>query len=133
MLVRPINLEADYATLEAWWLAHGWPAVPPRLLTTEGFLAEVEGTPVAAGWIYFIDTAPLAWIEWLVTNPAAGPLRSAKALGAVIEAAVASARAQHVFMVFTSCRQKTLRRLYERHGFTSTDQGMTHLIRTFAA
>lgn len=129
MQLRPFLPEIDHATVSAWWAAHNWPAVPKELLTTDGFVAvDDDGTLLAAGWLFVADAAPLAMMEWLVSNPDIKPRAAMRALEAIVDAALGSARRSGVRAVFTFCKQQALSRLYQRHGFQKGDEGVTSLV-----
>lgn len=73
MNFRPIDLEKDYPTLEAWWKGHGSAPVPKYILP-RGWIAEASGIQIAASFLYVAE-GKIAVIEWTTTNPkcAMGP------------------------------------------------------------
>lgn len=117
----------DYPGLSAWWDGHGWPPVPQRVLPPFGVIYD----DLAAGWAYMDNGGVgVAMIEWLVTNPKAAPLSAARALIEVIKFLKSELRRMDYGIVMTTCKQESLARLLERHGFMRSDSGMIHLIGT---
>ena len=119
----------DYPMLQSWWEGHGWPAVPQRVLPPLGLIY----ADTAAGWLYMDNGGTgVAMMEWLVTNPEARPLESARALANVIELLKAEAKRMEYAFILSTCRQPALARLLNRAGFATTDTEMIHLLGVFA-
>lgn len=114
--------------MTGWWTGHGWDAVPLNLLPRLGMIAELRGTPVAAGWVYLDNSVALGWMEWLVTDPANAPRVSATGLKHLVHGLKEIARQIGYPVLLSSCRQDGLARLLEREGFTRTDENVIHLI-----
>lgn len=64
---RPIDIENDYPTLEAWWFGHNSLPVP-KLFLPRGWIAESCGIKMAASFLY-MDPKLIGVIEWTTTNP----------------------------------------------------------------
>lgn len=60
----------DYATIEPWFRAHGWPPNTPHstILSTSGVIVEDDNGPCAVGFLYFTNS-PMAFLEWIGTKP----------------------------------------------------------------
>lgn len=71
MIVRSIDLLAEYDRLSTWWTKHGL-AAPPRIVLAgaAGFSVRSGGVDVVAGWIYVSKNVGFA--EWTVSNPFCG-------------------------------------------------------------
>jgi len=118
----------DYERLASWWRGHGWPPVPQRVLPRLGVIHD----DTAAGWAYMDNGGiGVAMIEWLVTDPKASPLKAARSLAAVVEFLKSELRRMDYPIVLATCRQESLARLLERHGFHRSDSGMIHLVGVF--
>jgi hypothetical protein len=118
----------DYPMLETWWNGHGWPAVPQRVLPPLGVIYN----DCAAGWLYMDNGGTgVAMMEWLVTNPDAPLLISARSLTKVVEFLKAEAARMEYPIILTTCRQEGLARLLNRAGFATTDHEMIHLLGVF--
>lgn len=119
---------ADYATVSQWWPAHGWPSVAEAVLPRGGVIVELDGTPIAATWLYMDNSVGVAMMEWTVTNPTNSPRHSLKAItlltGAIREIAIQN----DYGVVLTSAKQDSLVKVYSKNGFRKTDDGMTHLL-----
>lgn len=117
----------------AWWQGHGWPGIPLQILPKLGIRAELahpetdrDPVPLAAGWLYMDNSVGVAMLEWLVTDPHAPPLQTAKALAHLITFAKNEAKRLGYGIVLATCRQDSLSKLLQRHGFQVTDTGVTH-------
>ena len=116
---------ADHELVASWWGGHGWAAVPQRVLPPLGVIHD----DTAAGWAYMDNGGiGVAMIEWLVTNPAASPLKAARSLRAVVEFLKSELKRMDYAIVLTTCRQESLARLLEGQGFGRSDSGMIHLL-----
>lgn len=118
----------DHATLAKWWEGHGWPVLSPAVLPKLGVVAGNDDGDVAAGFAYMDNSVGVAMMEWVVTNPAASPMQSLRGINAVVEFLKAEVKALGYGVMLTSCRQPGLVKLYERQGFSKTDEGVTHLL-----
>lgn len=126
-LLREVTAE-DYPMLESWWIGHGWPAVPQRVLPPLGVIYANR----AAGWLYMDNGGTgVAMMEWLVTNPEAKPMESVKALVTVVEFLKMRAKQLDYPFILTTCRQESLARLLVRSGFEISDKEMIHLMGVF--
>ena len=129
MNVREYRKE-DYPELARWWGAHkDWEAIPEVFLPETGIIVESEiGEPRAAGFIYKDGTSPVVMMEWIVANPDNSPLISLKSLNLLLTEMERIAD-DNGYVLFTTLRQPSLSRLYEKHGFEVGDTGMTNMMR----
>lgn len=119
----------DHPMLAQWWEGHGWPVLSPAILPKLGVIAaNAEGEDVAAGFAYMDNSVGVAMLEWVVTNPKASPMQSLRGINAVVEFLKAEVKELGYGVMLTSCRQPSLVKVYERHGFAKTDEGVTHLL-----
>jgi hypothetical protein len=62
--------DADYDVIAPWFVAHGWQQAPHRtILPPTGFIIEGDDGKILAGAFLYLTNSPLAFLEWLVTNP----------------------------------------------------------------
>lgn len=120
--------ESDYEMLSGWWTAWGWNPVPLMFLPKTGFIVSIEGRDICASWLYCSDT-PICWHENFISDKEAGRGDRDGALDFLIESMDEQARAMGFSAMFCALRHNTLIRRMERHGFTATDAGMTHMIK----
>lgn len=127
--VRPFEAAKDYKEISAWWNAHSFPVPPLAFLSPRGFVAEVDGKPVAAGWLYRTDSS-FGWFEYMVANPKAPPRSRPAAIRAVVRAAKLAAKELGIGLIHTSVSYKTpgLKRLYLKEGFLFADAGMSNFV-----
>lgn len=124
MNIREVNLDNDYAELANWWTEYGWSPIPASLLPASGLI--VPG--LAAGFVY-LSNSSLAWIEWVVGNPAAPSADRDAALEILIPALMEQAKAAGAEMAVLATKHKKLIGRLESHGFQASDTDMTHLVR----
>jgi hypothetical protein len=129
MTLREINLDVDHPVLAVWWEAHKWPVVPRSVLPKLGVVTLDGDLRVAAAFLYMDNSVGVCWLEWLVTNPDATGRQSLAGIAAVTEFLAERALEMNYGVMFTTCRQPALARIYERHGFGRTDEGVIHLVR----
>lgn len=119
---------SDYPVVCAWWQARKWTPMPLRYLPKNGHVAYDGGKLLAAAWLYLDSTCPLAWLDWLVTNPKNSPKESIKAIHAVIDTLTLTARAMGSEIMMTAVENKKLIKLYSEKGFKDSDKDMTIMI-----
>lgn len=129
---REEELPALYPAFESWWRGHGWDPVPMAILPRLGVLAEFDhaGTrePIAVAWLYMDNSVGVSMLEWVVSNPTANPRHVLSALTNLITFLKGEAKRLGYGVMLTATRVESLLRLYQKHGFTKTDEGVTHLI-----
>lgn len=126
--IRPFNSDEDYSTVYEWWTGHGFPAISDNKLPPFGWIATADGIPVAASWAYMCNGGTgVAMIEWSVTNPGAGRT-AALGLSRLIEFMISELNRLDYDFILTATKIEGLIKLFKRHGFEPSDEGMTHLI-----
>lgn len=69
MQVRPYT-ECNHATIVEWWESHGVAPIPHAALPKEGCIAyNDDDDMVAACWIYLDNSAPVAFMSWMIVAP----------------------------------------------------------------
>lgn len=132
MQQRPLNLATDYNDCHQWWTVHKWAPVPAGMLPTNtGIMVENQGVKICAGWIY-LTNSPIAWIEWIISNPESDAIIRSTSLDLLIESLSDVARKAGALGIFSSSNNPKLISRLERHQFQqSPDQGMIHMFRSF--
>lgn len=124
-MVREIDLNHDYETLARWWEAHQWPVVPKEHLPKRGFMVN----ETVAAFLYQTDSA-IAWMEWIISDPASDSLVRDVALDLLIEHISKEARDLGFQIVLTLTDKPRLKNRLERLGFHVGDaQTATYLRR----
>jgi hypothetical protein len=59
----------DYELVREWCEAHGRGFIKQEWLPATGFMIQKDWEPVLAFWIYFDNTCPVAFVEWVVSKP----------------------------------------------------------------
>jgi hypothetical protein len=123
----------DYPIVEKWWNAHGWTAVPQVMLPKLGvvaFYAQDKIEDAAAAWLYMDNSSPVCMLEWMVTNPTLSATKTVRALKHISQFLTSEAKHNGYAVMLTTCKQDSLAKFHSRQGFTTTDEGMIHLIKT---
>jgi GNAT superfamily N-acetyltransferase len=119
----------DHPMLTAWWKAHGFPVLPAAILPKLGIVAEHDGVPVCAAFLYMDNSVGVCMLEWLTTNPQAPGKHVPGAIRALVGFMAERAGAMNYGVMLTTCRQEALARVYEKNGFTRTDDSVIHLLK----
>ena len=131
--LRMFDPSKDYDMVAGWWKGHGWNPVPPFFLPKLGVVAcwaEGEKTEdAAAAWLYLDNSAPVCWLEYMVSNPEANAGRAVKALRHLDAFLTGEAKATGYVVMMTTCRQDSLVKFHEKNGFKKTDEDVTHLVK----
>lgn len=112
----------QYGQLSTWWRGHGWTPPPLEILPPLHVV-----TRHAAGFVYVSD--PVAWLEWLVTDPSAPVQARAKDLLRVIKACEKLARSKGAKWVFSSTNRPALVTVLERCGYLVGDRETTQMVK----
>jgi hypothetical protein len=131
--LRMFDPAQDYDKVCAWWKGHGWDAVPAFFLPKLGVIAYVmDGDTtedVAAAWLYMDNSAPVCWLEYMVSNPQCNAGRAVKTLRHLDAFLTGEAKATGYVVMMTTCRQNSLVKFHQKNGFKKTDEDVTHLVK----
>lgn len=76
---------ADYSTIAPWWEARGAEAWPESLIPPHGIVVEMDGRPVASGWLFLVEGMHVAFFHGMVTRPMLGVSLARQALQHLFE------------------------------------------------
>lgn len=110
----PFNASKHLASMNRWLVRNGHPAVQPSQLSSTGFI--IPG--VAAGFIAFVDSLPVALMDGLVTNPLCSAATRDAALDAIVTKLLQES-GQRSVMAFSEHDNVRTRAL--KHGFVGTN------------
>lgn len=127
MQIRKFEMDKDYDDLASWWQAWKFTPLPPAFLSTNGFVAEMDGRKIGVVFVYMSDSA-ICWLEWLTTNPQANREERTAALDMLVQAVVSYAKDNHYLGIFTSTIHPSLKRLYPKHGFIAAETNVSHYL-----
>lgn len=130
MNARPFA-PADYPMVCEWWTGHKWPSPPIDYLPQMGLITCDEEKAYAAGWLYRTDSK-FCLLEWVVADPLADREKRSLAVDLLIEKLIDKAKEEGFGAIFSSIRNASLLKRYEKQGFQITDTGMTNLLRRVA-
>jgi len=126
----------DHQIVAKWWEGHGWPAVPALMLPKLGLVAFFAGETIedaAAAWLYMDNSAPVCWLEYMVSNPDVAPKQVYAALKHIDAYLTAEAKINGYSFMLTTCRQESLVKFHEKNGFTATDHNVTHMVKSLVS
>lgn len=130
MVTRYFDSNKDYTDVATWWSGHNWPIIPPDYLPKLGIIVEDDDFKYCCGWLYRTDSL-IAWLEYVVTNPAAPMKRRSVAINLLIEELSDKAKQMGYGCIFTSAISGGLIRRFKKADFVVGDEGMTNLVRKF--
>lgn len=119
----------DYEVIKDFWIGHNWTAVPSYMLPCTGIVIAEDEYIYCAAWLYVDQTAPIGWMEWIVTNPENSPRDSLKSVDMVIKEILRLAVMCELKILMSSVNNKGLMKLYEKNEFNKTDTEMTNMMR----
>lgn len=125
--IRSFDMMRDYETICAWWERWKWPALPPQFLSSNGFVAEVNGVPLAATFLYVTD-ADFCLMEFLVVNPDASRNDRMKGVDMVVEGAQNLCREKKYAAMFTTTNHPFLKKKLPELGFQMAEENVAHLV-----
>ena len=137
LTIRPIELNEtgrvsveDYDVLAAWWNDRGGNAPDRAMLPQCGSMAEYNGSPVAAMFMYLDGcSSGVAWLGFLATNPDCNDFIRGKALKLLVEDLSSTAKELDYWLLVGHYQNESLIRLLCNSGFRVGDKGMTQLLK----
>ena len=133
MKTRVFDVRGDdaalYETIRPWWQGRDMAVLPVGMLSPCGVLVEADELPVAAVWIYFTCNTGIAWVEFLVTNPACSAVQAAKGIKVLLGAVDEVAKALGYEVLFTMTEKGSLLRTLKRSGYIENHSGVTQLVK----
>ena len=120
-------LKTDYQDLCNWWVGHGWSAIPEHILPF-GLIVEKDGKKLAAGFLYIAGNAPVAYLEYIVSNPENNGTESYRAIDLLMEELMKMVKYNMIQACFARIHQNSLAKLYEKHGFITGDSELKDMI-----
>lgn len=120
-------MQSDYADLCSWWKGHGWEPVPMELLPS-GWIVEEGEKKLCAGFLFIASNAPVAYLEYVVSNPENTPKESHKAIDYLLGEICTFAKYSTIKAMFAKLTVRGLEKMYNRHGFASGDTSIKDMI-----
>lgn len=114
------TIPEDLPTVNGWLGARGLKPHPPGLAEAQGFILDGR----AACWLLVLENAPGAMLEFLVAAPGQTAGDRSDAVDAVVEAAMAEARARGLRFVFSTTELPAVAERSKKHGFSVLREGL---------
>jgi hypothetical protein len=121
--------DSDYDIVKSWWKHYDWPAVSLDVLPKTGFIIDNDEIPVAASWV-IATNSPIYLLEWTVGNPDIDWELRSEGLQKLIEYCCHFCKNNGANFVFTMTKNKRLLEKLKNCNFKTTDEDMTHLLRS---
>lgn len=122
---------SDYDILQGWWKDWGWDPVPKDFLPdngTGGLMILIDGSPVAAGFIYKTNSK-VFWIDFIVSTKERIEGRS-KAINVLLYALDDSCKKMGAKYIYALIKNISLIGRYEALGFKKSGQYTTEMIKS---
>lgn len=132
MEIRHISLSTDYPRYVQWWKFWRFPPPPQECLPAFGRELFALNDHICAAWIYHDKTAPIAWLEWIVSNPHVEREVRNVGLDHLIDCMCDEAKTIGVNVIFTSVKNAALINRLEKLDFKKGDDGVTQYVRRIA-
>ena len=91
-MIRKIDLNLEYEIFVKWWDEWKFPPIPKALLPKTGYVAETEGKPLCATWLY-LTNSPIASMAWFISDKQVRDEVRTEALGRLVKGVELKAKA----------------------------------------
>lgn len=106
----------DMPMVSEWWGDHGHGEFPASLLPPVGVVAEQEGEPIAACWLYMAVGVGVCWLEYPVSKPGLS-VRAARTAFAALVGALEDIARTHDYGLMMAHTLPPIARVMEGFGF----------------
>jgi hypothetical protein len=123
--------DGDYDMVRTWCECHGRGFIKSEWLPATGFLILRNREPVLAMWMYFDNSCPVTFIEWLVSRPGSSASEIRAALLYAMETIIPQAMISHGAEVASTRSPKAIVRDMVKHGWRIDDRelcSMTYVL-----
>lgn len=115
--------KSEYGIIRQWWKAHGWAPTPPKMLSDTGYIIEIDGEYVVAGWYVKTNTGG-SMLEWIISNPKSSKKDVKKALNLLYEFAEKKTKDDGKSYLMSFLEHKGLIALSEGRGWIPCEKGI---------
>ena len=123
---RPIDFSRDYDTLQKWWKGHGSLSPRPEHYSKTGFMVEIEGRQICAGFLYKTDST-ICLFEFMVCNPESSKEDRKTGLEYLIESVKNKAKEFGYNWIYISIAAKPFIKKLETAGFKILERNQVHM------
>lgn len=116
-MVRSVDFEKDFKTIQSWYDGQGWGCLLPiSVFPDNGYM--VDG--LACAWLYLTDSC-VGWVAWHVINPDANTGKAFMALGDILDHIKVASKEFGVELLHSTVRDSSLKNLCTSKGFELSD------------
>lgn len=87
--------DGDYEMARAWCENHGRSFIRSEFLPATGFIIRRDEEPVVMFWMYFDNSCPVTFIEWVISRPGSTAAQTRAALLYAMETPIPRAMIVH--------------------------------------
>jgi hypothetical protein len=120
--------DSDYDMVRAWCEGHGRSFIKAEWLPATGFMILRDYEPVLAFWMYFDNSCPVTFIEWLVSRPGSTASEVRAALVYAMEAVIPQAMISHGAEVASTRSPKAIVRDMVKNGWSIHDKELCSMV-----
>jgi hypothetical protein len=118
----------DYDLVREWCEAHGKQFVPAEWLPATGIMICWNRQPVMAMWMFFDNTCPVAFVEWVVSKPGMTAAESRAALLYAMDKPIPRLMLIHGAEVVSTRSPAAFVRDMVKHGWTIYDKELCAMV-----
>lgn len=126
MDVTEFNPSAHYEGLKTMWAQYDWIAPEISVLPQKGFVALINGNPVAASFCY-LSCSGMALLDWIIADKKIEAEVRGKAVAKTIMACKAYAISQKKQVLYTITANTHLQNIYKKIGFKDMEKNATSM------
>lgn len=116
-----------------WWHKQKWPTVPVDILPPVGVVVKKDNEYLYGIFLYNAVLTPLAWLEYIVSNPDVEPNKKRNALNFGIEKIIEIGKQfygdDEIKVIFTSSNNRGLVNSLVKSDFVIGDENMYQLVK----
>lgn len=120
--------ELHELTIQRWFEHYGWDGSVMSIVSDEGYVAIDDLDPVAAAWVYRVENAPVAYIEWLIGNPDAGDRTKLEGVRGVLDTCKESCLNSDIRFIIGSSQNEAILKRLESNGYATLGSQYTHFV-----
>ena len=128
-ILKEFNAEKNFEEVSAWWRFWRWTNHPvPGLLSDIGFIVELNGLNICAGWLYTTNSL-IGSMEFVVSNPHADRDIRSKGLDFLINALFQKNLEVGKKIFMTNIKNEALAKKLLKLGFIAGDSNMQQFVK----
>ena len=120
--------DGDYEMARSWCEGHGRSFISSEFLPATGFKIYCEEEPIVMLWMYFDNSCPVTFVEWVISRPGLTPAQTSAALFYAIDTPVSRAMIFHGAKVACTRSPKAFVRYMVKKGWRIEDRELYSMV-----